>query len=133
MMPAGNLLPQRLGTTPPWPDPWRRRHEGAPTIHAPIALRTHFNLTLPSADPKMSGFSPIDALAAEAAASAARASKPLSHLRSQRELKANFGVFFMLDSERPIALSRHSVIHRGHDGGFSRLMSPFFDGEPILR
>ena len=72
---------------------------------------------------KMAGSSPIAAFAAEAAASAARAVRNASSTRGKVELELILALAF----EQPIALNSDSVIHRGHDGGLYRLMSPIFD------
>jgi hypothetical protein len=39
-------------------------------------------------------------------------------------------LIFVLARKHTIAFNSDSVIHRGHDGGSYRLMSPIFDQEP---
>lgn len=77
---------------------------------------------------EMASPAPIAALAAEEAASAARAAHSRTRVGPEVDLKLISAVLAM---EHPVAFNSDSVIHTGHGGGSPRPMSPFFDQEPF--
>ena len=121
-----NLLAEGLCGASPRKQPRELRDEGfstIPTSKAP-AMDDQFRRLTKAI--QMASPSAIAALAAEAAASAARAAHNGAHMGPEVDLK----LILALAMEHPIAFNSDSVIHRGHDGGSPRLMSPFFDQEP---
>jgi len=118
-----NLFPEGLGGATTREQPRKWWDESTTAITTVEAPRVYDQLGRLAKRVKMAGSSPIAALAAEAAASAAKAVHNASRTRGKVELELILALAF----ELPIALNSDSVIHRGHDGGLYRFMSPIFD------